>query len=58
MFSIVGDGLAEMLDLIFKVLVGTADWRLDFAGILQIDDMVLSLDELMLVFFFPVDIVS
>ena len=58
MFGIVSDCLAEVFDLIFKVFVGAADWRFGLARILQVNDMVLGLDKLMFIFFFPVYVAS
>ena len=43
-FGVVGDGLSELFDLIFKLLMRKTNWRFGFAGVLQINDVILSLN--------------
>lgn len=55
-FGIICYGLSEFFDLIFKILIRIVHWMLTLVAILQINDMVLSLDELILILFFSIGI--
>ena len=55
-FGIICYGLSEFFDLIFKILIRIVHWMFTLVAILQINDMVLSLDELILILFFSIGI--